>query len=47
MGGNCTIDGTFGDHGLLAPPFIATEVQVNAIVERLGDAVEAAIASTE
>ncbi len=44
MGG--TIDGVRGDHVLLAPPFIVNGSQVDAIVERLGDAVDAAIAST-
>lgn len=44
MGG--TIDGVRGDHVLLAPPFIVNDSQVDAIVERLGDAVDAAIAST-
>jgi adenosylmethionine-8-amino-7-oxononanoate aminotransferase len=43
MGG--TIDGARGDHVLIAPPFIVTSEQVDAIVERLGDAVDAAIAS--
>ncbi len=43
MGG--TVDGTLGDHVLLAPPFIVDEGQVDAIVERLGDAVDAAVAS--
>jgi adenosylmethionine-8-amino-7-oxononanoate aminotransferase len=42
MGG--TIDGLHGDHVLLAPPFIATAVEIDMIVERLGDAVDAAIA---
>jgi adenosylmethionine-8-amino-7-oxononanoate aminotransferase len=41
MGG--TIDGMRGDHILLAPPFIVNREQVDAIVERLGDAVDAAI----
>jgi adenosylmethionine-8-amino-7-oxononanoate aminotransferase len=45
MGG--TIDGVRGDHVLLAPPFIVNEGHVDAIVERLGDAVDAAIASTK
>ena len=40
MGG--TIDGRSGDHVLLAPPFIVDAAQIDAIVERLGDAVEAA-----
>jgi adenosylmethionine-8-amino-7-oxononanoate aminotransferase len=44
MGG--TIDGARGDHVLLAPPFIVNEGQVDLIVERLGDAVDAAVAST-
>ena len=41
MGG--TIDGRHGDHVLLAPPFIVTAGQIEAIVERLGDATEAAL----
>jgi adenosylmethionine-8-amino-7-oxononanoate aminotransferase len=43
MGG--TIDGVHGDHVLLAPPFIATAGDIDVIVERLGDSVDAAIAS--
>jgi adenosylmethionine-8-amino-7-oxononanoate aminotransferase len=43
MGG--TIDGARGDHVLIAPPFIVNREQVDVIVERLGDAVDAAIAS--
>lgn len=43
MGG--TIDGQRGDHVLLAPPFILTREDVDQIVERLGDAVDAAIGS--
>ncbi|MGF6177929.1 adenosylmethionine-8-amino-7-oxononanoate aminotransferase [Ensifer sp. 4252] len=43
MGG--TIDGQNGDHVLLAPPFIVKPSEVEMIVERLGDAVDAAIAS--
>jgi adenosylmethionine-8-amino-7-oxononanoate aminotransferase len=43
MGG--AIDGVRGDHILLAPPFIVAQGQVDAIVERLGDSVDAAIAS--
>ncbi|MES0151795.1 aspartate aminotransferase family protein [Mesorhizobium sp. M0012] len=42
MGG--TIDGVRGDHILLAPPFIVSADQIDTIVERLGDAVDAAIA---
>ncbi|MGX5847352.1 aspartate aminotransferase family protein [Mesorhizobium sp. PL10] len=41
MGG--TIDGIRGDHVLLAPPFISTSQDIDAIVERLGDAVDAAL----
>jgi adenosylmethionine-8-amino-7-oxononanoate aminotransferase len=40
MGG--TVDGTRGDHVLLAPPFIVDAAVVDAIVERLGEAVDAA-----
>jgi adenosylmethionine-8-amino-7-oxononanoate aminotransferase len=42
MGG--TIDGQHGDHVLLAPPFIVTESQIDEIVERLGAAVDDALA---
>ena len=42
MGG--TIDGTRGDHVLLAPPFIVTEDQIGEIVDRLGSAVDEALA---
>ncbi len=41
MGG--TIDGVNGNHVLLAPPFIIDEGHVEAIVERLGIAVDAAL----
>jgi adenosylmethionine-8-amino-7-oxononanoate aminotransferase len=44
MGG--TIDGRHGDHVLLAPPFIVSDSELDAIVERLASAVDAAIAST-
>ncbi len=40
-----TRDGTFGDHVLLAPPFIADTAAIDTIVERLGEAVDAAIGS--
>ncbi|MGG5823748.1 aspartate aminotransferase family protein [Falsiroseomonas sp. HW251] len=43
MGG--TVDGRQGNHVILAPPYIVTREQVETIVERFGDAVEAAIAS--
>jgi adenosylmethionine-8-amino-7-oxononanoate aminotransferase len=42
MGG--TIDGARGDHVMLAPPFIAEPAVIDTIVERLGDAVDAALA---
>ena len=42
MGG--TIDGSRGDHIMLAPPFIVDAETIDTIVERLGDAVDAAIA---
>jgi adenosylmethionine-8-amino-7-oxononanoate aminotransferase len=40
MGG--TMDGTRGDHVLLAPPFIIDNMAVDTVVERLGDAIDAA-----
>lgn len=40
MGG--TIDGRSGDHVLLAPPFIANAGHIDDIVERLGEAIDAA-----
>jgi adenosylmethionine-8-amino-7-oxononanoate aminotransferase len=42
MGG--TVDGSAGDHVLLAPPFIVDEPLVDTIVERLSDAIDAATA---
>ena len=42
MGG--TVDGP-GDHVLLAPPFIVTTAEIDKIVERLGEAIDAAIAT--
>jgi adenosylmethionine-8-amino-7-oxononanoate aminotransferase len=44
MGG--TVDGRYGDHVLLAPPFIAEEADLAEIVERLDAAIAAAIHST-
>lgn len=41
MGG--TIDGRLGDHALIAPPFIVTAAEVDEIVGRFGEAVEAAV----
>ena len=45
MGG--TVEGKAGDHVLLAPPFIVTDGELDAIVERLGGAVDAAVATTQ
>ena len=42
MGG--AIDGERGDHVLLAPPFMVNEDEVSMIVERVGDAIDGAIA---
>jgi adenosylmethionine-8-amino-7-oxononanoate aminotransferase len=44
MGG--TIDGARGDHVLLAPPFIVTEIHLDELVDKLGQAVDAAIAAS-
>ncbi|MFC4168514.1 aspartate aminotransferase family protein [Teichococcus aestuarii] len=41
MGG--TIDGRRGDHVIIAPPYTATAADIDRIVERLGQAVEAAL----
>ncbi|MDH5540513.1 MAG: aminotransferase class III-fold pyridoxal phosphate-dependent enzyme, partial [Rhizobacter sp.] len=41
MGG--TIDGQRGDHVLLAPPFIVSDGELDAIVDRLAQAIDAAI----
>ena len=38
-----TVDGVRGDHIVIAPPFIATEADIDMIVDRLGDAVDAAV----
>ena len=43
MGG--TIDGKHGDHVVLAPPFIIEQPEIDTVVERLGEAVDAAIAA--
>jgi adenosylmethionine-8-amino-7-oxononanoate aminotransferase len=42
MGG--TIDGRHGDHVILSPPYIVTAADIDMIVERFGDAVDAAVA---
>ncbi len=43
MGG--TVDGVRGDHVLLAPPFIVDAPLLDIVVERLGEAIDAATAS--
>src|SRR5499427_6591354 len=43
MGG--TVDGSRGDHVLLAPPFIIDNAAIDMIVEWLGDAIDAAVAT--
>ena len=45
MGG--TIDGANGDHVLLAPPFICDLADIDAIVERLGEAVDQVLRSSQ
>ena len=41
-----TADGVAGDHVLIAPPFIVNADNIDAIVERLGDSVDAATANS-
>ena len=41
--GGGTADGVSGDHVLIAPPFIVDAATIDEIVERLGDAVDAAL----
>lgn len=41
MGG--TLDGSRGDHVLLAPPFILEEAQLDELVEKLGSAIDATL----
>jgi hypothetical protein len=43
MGG--TVDGQNGDHVLIAPPFILEEAQIGEIIEKLGPAMESALAT--
>lgn len=45
MGG--TVDGRCGDHVLLAPPFIATDAQLQTIVERLARALDRVMADLQ
>ena len=41
MGG--TIDGQYGDHVLLAPPFIISDQQINEMVDKIDFAVKEVI----
>jgi adenosylmethionine-8-amino-7-oxononanoate aminotransferase len=43
--GGGTIDGVRGDHVLIAPPFIIDAATLDTVVERLGDAIDAAVAA--
>ena len=43
--GPAAADGTTGDHVLLAPPYIATDAELDSVVDLLGAAVDAALAS--
>jgi adenosylmethionine-8-amino-7-oxononanoate aminotransferase len=45
MGG--TADGVRGDHVLIAPPFIIDAAEIDTIVERLGEAIDAATVQIE
>jgi adenosylmethionine-8-amino-7-oxononanoate aminotransferase len=45
--GSGTMDGIRGDHVLLAPPYNVTDTEIDVIVERLGVAVDAAIAGVQ
>jgi len=40
-----TVDGAFGDHIMLAPPFIASEDELALVVDRLSKSIDTAIAS--
>jgi adenosylmethionine-8-amino-7-oxononanoate aminotransferase len=42
-----TIDGTKGDHVLLAPPYIVTDSELEQIVDRLAAAIDAALAKAD
>jgi adenosylmethionine-8-amino-7-oxononanoate aminotransferase len=45
--GSGTVDGRRGDHVLLAPPYNVTDTEIDVIVERLGVAVDAAVAEVQ
>jgi adenosylmethionine-8-amino-7-oxononanoate aminotransferase len=40
-----TIDGRVGDHNMLAPPFICSNTDIDRIIERFGDAIDAVLKS--
>jgi len=42
MGG--TIDGRQGDHVIVAPPYIVTPAEIDEIVDRVGRAIDTALA---
>ncbi len=44
MGG--TVDGRYGDHILVAPPFVASEAELAMVVERLQSSIDAAVRAT-
>ncbi|MGE5090065.1 MAG: aminotransferase class III-fold pyridoxal phosphate-dependent enzyme, partial [Candidatus Levyibacteriota bacterium] len=43
--GSGTVDGVRGDHLLLAPPYTVTDAQIDDIVQRLSQALDASLAS--
>lgn len=43
--GNGTVDGVRGDHVLLAPPYNVTQEEVDLIVRKTGEVVEAVFQS--
>jgi hypothetical protein len=45
--GRGTADGKSGDHILIAPPFIVDAATIDTIVERLGEATDAALAGAK
>jgi adenosylmethionine-8-amino-7-oxononanoate aminotransferase len=45
--GGGTIDGTRGDHVLLAPPYVVADSELELIVDRLAAAIDAAVATVD
>ena len=39
MAGTCGVDGTAGDHSLIAPPFIITEAEINTAIDVLEESI--------